>query len=74
MLGDVAIPVPRAEYLAAMKIHAMKNDPERSFQEMADISFLLHLPEIDEDEVKGYFEKQGMGDKFHEIKKTHGPA
>ena len=70
VLGEVSLPVPRAEYLAAMKIQAMKNDPERTFQEMADILFLLRLPEIDENEVKGYFEKQGMIDRYHEIKKV----
>jgi len=69
LLGDTSLPVPRAEHLAAMKIQAMKNDPERTFQEMSDILFLLRLPGIDEDEVKGYFEKQGLIDRYHEIKK-----
>ena len=50
-LGRRELPVPRAEHLAAMKIHAMKNDPERAFQEMADIRFLLKLPGIDAEEV-----------------------
>jgi hypothetical protein len=36
---------------------------------MSDILFLLRLPGIDEEEVKGYFEKQGLVDKYHEIKK-----
>ena len=69
VLGDISLPVPRAEHLAAMKIQAMKNYPERTFQEMADVLFLLRLPGIDEEEVKGYFEKQGLVDKYHEIKK-----
>ena len=34
----------RPASLAAMKIHAMKNDPSRAFQEMADIQFLMRLP------------------------------
>jgi uroporphyrin-3 C-methyltransferase len=34
-----------------MKVLAMKNDPERTFQEMADLQFLLRLPEIDRDEM-----------------------
>jgi hypothetical protein len=34
VLGEMSIPVPRAEHIAAMKIQAMKNDPERTFQEM----------------------------------------
>jgi hypothetical protein len=69
VLGDISLPVPRAEHLAAMKIHAMNNEPERTFQEMADVLFLLRVAEIDEDEVKGYFEKQGLIEKYHEIKK-----
>jgi hypothetical protein len=36
--------VPRPEFLAAMKVHAMRNDPERRHQELADIRFLLGLP------------------------------
>jgi len=44
--------------------------PERTFQEMADILFLLRVPGIDEEEVKGYFEKQGLIEKYHEIKKS----
>jgi hypothetical protein len=69
VLGDISIPVPRAEHLAAMKVQAMKNDPERTFQEMADILFLMRLPGIDIVEVREYFVKQGLMDKFDEIRK-----
>ena len=69
VLGERSIAVPRAEHLAAMKIQAMKNDPQRTFQEMADILFLLRLPGIDAAEIRGYFEKQGLSDKYDEIKK-----
>jgi len=64
------LPVPRAEHLAAMKVHAMKNDPGRILQEMADIRFLLQLPGIDREEVRGYFEKAGLGDKYDEIRRS----
>ncbi len=67
VLEGVSLAVPRAEHLAAMKIQAMKNDPQRTFQEMADILFLLRLPEIDRNEIRGYFEKQGMIEKYNEI-------
>ena len=70
VLGGISVAVPRAEHLAAMKIQAMKNDPERAYQEMADIQFLLRLPEINEEEVKGYFEKQGLLNRYYEIKKV----
>ena len=70
VLEGISVAVPRAEHLAAMKIQAMKNDPERTYQEMADIQFLLRLPEIDEEEIKSYFEKQGLLDRYNEIKKV----
>lgn len=69
VMEGISLAVPRAEHLAAMKIQAMKNDPERTFQEMADILFLLRLPGIDEGEIRGYFEKQGMIEKYYEIRR-----
>jgi hypothetical protein len=69
VMKGISVAVPRAEHLVAMKIQAMKNDPARTLQEMADILFLLHLPEIDEEEVKRYFEMQGLIEKYNEIKK-----
>ncbi len=68
-LGGQIVPVPRPEHLAAMKVHAMKNDPSRTLQEMADIQFLLRLPEIDEGEVRVYFEQSGLLERFLEIKR-----
>jgi len=70
VLGGISVAVPRAEHLAAMKIQAMKNDPERTYQEMADIQFLLRLPGINEEEIRGYFDKQGLLDRYDEIKKV----
>lgn len=61
------LPVPRPEHLAAMKALAMKNDPERSLQEMADVRFLLSLPGVDRDEVEEYFQRHGLGQRFDEI-------
>jgi hypothetical protein len=69
VMKGISLAVPRAEHLAALKIQAMKNDPERTFQEMADILFLLRLPQINEEEIRGYFEKQGMIEKYNEIRK-----
>jgi hypothetical protein len=69
VLGEMAVPVPRAEHLAALKVQAMKNDPERTFQEMADILFLMQLPGINKSEIREYFEKQGLADKYDEIRK-----
>lgn len=64
------VPVPRAEHLAAMKIHAIKNAPERRFQELADIRFLLQLPGVDRAEIRGYFESSGMEGLYDELERT----
>lgn len=69
-LGGVTVPVPRREHLIAMKIQAMKNDPARTFQEMADIQFLMGLPGIDDAEVQEYFDRQGLLERYREIKKA----
>ena len=74
LLEGVSIPVPKPEHLAAMKIQAMKNDPSRTFQEMSDIQFLLALPSVDREEIKRYFEKQGMVDRYDEIQRQLGNA
>ena len=63
------IPVPRPEHLAAMKIQAMKNDPQRTLREMDDIRFLLSLPGVDEPEIRGYFERAGLRDRYDELKR-----
>ena len=68
-LEERHLPVPRPEHLAAMKVQAMKNDPGRTLQEMADIQFLLQVPGIDDVEVRGYFERAGLLERYHEIKR-----
>ena len=73
-LQGLKIRVPRPEHLCAMKTLAMKNDPSRALQEMADIQRLLELPEIDESEVRRYFERHGLIEAFHEIKRRIGSA
>ena len=67
VLEDLFIPVVRPEHLIALKVFAMKNDPKRSFREMADIQHLLELPGIDKDEVREYFEKFGQLERFDEL-------
>jgi hypothetical protein len=59
-LGDREAPVPRAEHLAAMKVQAMRNDPSRLLQDLADVQYLLRLPGTDRAEVRGYFERAGL--------------
>ena len=59
--------VPKPEHLAAMKVTAMKNDPSRRLDESADIRALLRLPGVDRDEIRGYFEREGLAHDYEEI-------
>ena len=54
------MPVPSAEHLIAMKLQALRNDPSRELQDLADIQYLLGLPETDRQKVRRYFERTGM--------------
>ena len=63
------VSVPRAEHLAALKVVAMKNDPARTFAELADIRFLLSRPGVDREEIRGYFERHGLLEHYHELEK-----
>jgi predicted nucleotidyltransferase len=69
-LGGVRVAVPNPEHLAAMKVHAMKNDPSRVFQEMADIQFLMGLPGVDREQIRRYFEESGQRERFHELERS----
>ena len=68
--GDIEIPVPRPEHLAALKVVALKNAPSRELQDLADIRYLLTLPGVDRIEVRGYFERHGLESRFDEIERT----
>jgi hypothetical protein len=67
--GGRPIRVPRPEHLIAMKVQAIKNAPERLWQDMADIGYLARLPGIDRDEVRGYFGKAGLASRWEELER-----
>ncbi len=67
LIDDISVRVVKAEHLIALKVFAMKNDPERSFKEMADLQYLLRLPGLDPEEIRGYFEKYGQMEKYDEL-------
>jgi len=67
--GGLQILVPKPEHLVALKITAMKNNPARTLQDMADVRFLLNLPGVDSIQIRDYFDRQGMRDRFDELKK-----
>jgi hypothetical protein len=64
------VTVPRPEHLVAMKVQAVRNDPRRTHRDLADIQDLLELPGIDVDEVRGYFERAGLLDRFDELRRS----
>lgn len=64
------MPIPRPEHLIAMKVLAMKNDPERVFQELADIRNLMLLPDIDREMIREYFRKHGLEARYDELERT----
>ncbi len=65
--GGLIVPVPRPEHLASLKVVAMKNDSERTLREQEDIRFLLSLPGVDRREVRSYFERHGLVERFDEL-------
>ncbi len=62
-----AVPVPKPEHLAAMKVAALAQDPARLFQDLADLRFLLALPGVDREEVRGYFVRHGLEHRYEEL-------
>ncbi|MDL1961858.1 MAG: nucleotidyltransferase family protein [Deltaproteobacteria bacterium] len=67
VLGNLTLPVVKPEHIVALKVFAMKNDPERALREMADIKELLNLPEINLQKVQKYFEKYGQMERYYDI-------
>ena len=61
------IEIPSPEHLAAMKVLAMKNDPSRTFRELADIQFLLTLPGVSRDDIRRHFAHHNLMEKFDEL-------
>jgi hypothetical protein len=65
--GGVMIAVPRPEHLIAMKVQAMADAPERTWQDLVDIGYLLRLPDVDREEARGYFARAGLDHKWREL-------
>lgn len=66
--GGLTIPVPAPEHLVAMKVRAIQCHPVRVFRDGSDLQHLLTLPELDHNEVRGYFEKAGLGDLYERLR------
>ncbi|HEV7667109.1 MAG TPA: nucleotidyl transferase AbiEii/AbiGii toxin family protein [Thermoanaerobaculia bacterium] len=68
--GGTTILVPKPEHLAALKAQATKNDPSRAPSDLADVRFLLGLPNVDRGLIREYFERLGQGDLFDELDRS----
>jgi hypothetical protein len=68
--GGLPMDVPAPEHLAAMKVLAMKSDPARSFQEMADIRGLLLVPGVDREAIRAAFVRHGLAARYDELLAT----
>ena len=51
----------------AGEVQAMKDAPERTWQDLVDIAYLFRLDGVNRDEVRQYFERAGLVDKCHEL-------
>ena len=67
ILDGIDVLVPRPEHLVAMKVQAIKNDPTRKLQDLADIRRLSRLPAVDRDEIRGYFDRLGLEKLYEEV-------
>ena len=65
--GGRSIPVPKPEHLIAMKVQAIRDAPERAWQDMVDIAYLVRLDGVDREEVRGYFAHAGLEERWHEL-------
>ncbi len=52
--------VPSPGHLVAMKVRAVQSQPSRALRDAPDLQFLLSLPGVEENEVRGYFERAGL--------------
>jgi hypothetical protein len=66
--GTAGVPVPAPEHLVAMKVRSIQSRPTRVFHDGADLQHLLSLAEIDHDEVRGYFERAGLGELYDRLR------
>jgi hypothetical protein len=65
--GGRSILVPKPEHLIAMKVQAMKDAPDRTWQDLVDIAYLFRLDGVNHDEVRQYFESAGLVERWHEL-------
>ena len=68
--GNRSWPVVAPEHLAAMKLHALNQDPSRH-QDCGDICYLLTLPDVDREEIRRQFARRGLEETFADLARGH---
>lgn len=73
--GGLEISVPKPEHIVAMKVKAVQANPDRFYKDLGDVLFFLKRPDVDENEVRGYFEKAGLGRIYTDMRRlVDGPS
>jgi hypothetical protein len=67
--GGRALKLPRPEHLVAMKVQAVKNDPSRTLKDLSDVRELLRVTDVDEGQVRSYFEKAGLAGRYDDVRR-----
>ena len=50
-----------------MKVQAIRDAPERAWQDMLDVGYVLRLPNVDREEARGYLARAGLEEKWREL-------
>lgn len=72
--GGEVLPAVSPEHLVAMKLAAVRDDPSRLEGEKLALSFLLRLPQVNQEEVCGYFERYGFAELYRELSGDSGAS
>ena len=67
IVPEVEFPVLSPRHLAALKIFAVKNDPERIFREWSDLLWLLRADLVSLEEMRALAERYGVSEILHRL-------
>ena len=68
LMPGITAPVPIPEHLIALKLHAMRSDPGRRYQDLADLKLLLQLDSLDQEKAEVYFHQYGFPEEYRELR------
>jgi len=64
----LAVLVPSPEHLVAMKVKAIRNKPIRVLRDSEDLRVLLNRPEIDQNQARETFKRNGLLELYDSLK------